>query len=80
MNIVLVQAPNPSSLWNTQSFPPLGLLYVAASVKHLSDVSVALLDAGCEGISAQETAARVLRLNPDIVGVAVTSANFDQAA
>jgi anaerobic magnesium-protoporphyrin IX monomethyl ester cyclase len=79
MNIVLATAPDEGSSWNEGSFPPLGLLYVAASVQNLPGVQIKLVDAFCEGLSMDRSVARILALAPDMLGVTVTSKNFQEA-
>jgi anaerobic magnesium-protoporphyrin IX monomethyl ester cyclase len=73
MNIVLATAPIPDLKGNAGSFPPLGLMYLAGSVKNLPGVQVSLVDAANEGLTAEETAARILALSPDLIGISVGS-------
>ena len=79
MNIVLATAPNEESSWNEGSFPPLGLLYVAASVKNLPGVRVKVIDTFCEGLNLDQAVERILAQAPDMLGVTVTSRNFQEA-
>ena len=79
MNIVLATAPDEGSPWNEGSFPPLGLLYVATSVKQLPGVGVKVLDTFCEGLTMDQSVERILGLAPDILGLTVTSKNFREA-
>lgn len=52
-------------------FPPLGILYLAASLRNLPGVKVSVLDAQAEGISADDVARRVVHDEIDVVGVSV---------
>jgi anaerobic magnesium-protoporphyrin IX monomethyl ester cyclase len=76
MNIVLATAPDEDSPWNVGSFPPLGLLYVASSVRHLPGVRVKICDTFCEGLTMDQAVERILSQAPDLLGVTVTSKNF----
>ncbi len=67
----------PKVPWNAGSFPPLGLLYLAGSVKNLPDVRVRLVDAFCEGLDVDQSAEKILSHSPDVVGVSVTSRHFE---
>ncbi|MFZ5450590.1 MAG: B12-binding domain-containing radical SAM protein [Thermodesulfobacteriota bacterium] len=79
MNIVLATAPDEDSPWNEGSFPPLGLLYVATSVKNLPGVEVKVIDTYCEGLNMDQSVERILSCSPDLLGVTVTSKNFREA-
>ncbi|MDD5643494.1 MAG: hypothetical protein PHX53_17725, partial [Syntrophales bacterium] len=79
MNIVLATAPDEDSPWNEGSFPPLGLLYVAGSVKNLPGVAVKVIDTYGEGLTLYQSVERILSCSPDILGVTVTSKNFREA-
>lgn len=79
MNIVLATAPDEDSPWNEGSFPPLGLLYIASSVKDLPGVQVKVIDTYCEGLNLDQSVARIVSCSPDILGVTVTSKNFREA-
>ena len=52
-------------------FPPLGILYLAASVRGLADVEVSVIDAHGEGLSADEVALRAGEGGFDLVGISV---------
>jgi anaerobic magnesium-protoporphyrin IX monomethyl ester cyclase len=79
VNIALATSPDKRSPWNVGSFPPLGLLYVAASVNNIPGVRVKLVDTFCEGLSMDQSVERILALAPDMLGVTVTSKNFQEA-
>jgi anaerobic magnesium-protoporphyrin IX monomethyl ester cyclase len=80
MNIVLVTVPIPEIPWNTGSFPPLGLLYLAGGVKPLTKVKVSLVDAFCEGLNVRQSVERILSSSPDLVGLSMASRNLKEAA
>ncbi|MCL2389087.1 MAG: B12-binding domain-containing radical SAM protein [Elusimicrobia bacterium] len=51
-------------------FPPLGLLYIAAYIeKHAPQHSVYLLDCAAEEISYNSLADKILKIQPDIIGI-----------
>ncbi len=76
LNIVLATSPIDIA-WNSGSFPPLGLLYLAANIKNLPGVRVKIVDAFCEGLNVDQTAERILALSPDVVGVSVMSTKLE---
>ncbi|MBI5683449.1 MAG: B12-binding domain-containing radical SAM protein [Verrucomicrobia bacterium] len=73
MNIVLATPPIPGVSCNTGSFPPLGLMYLAAGAKQLPGVRVKLVDAFCEGLDMDRAADAILSHSPDVVGLSVAS-------
>ena len=76
MNIVLATAPDEEKSWNVGSFPPLGLLYVGGSVKQLPGVRVKVVDTYGAGLNMDRSVERILALEPDMLGVTVTSQTF----
>lgn len=80
MRIVLATAPIPEISWNTGSFPPLGLLYLAAGVKHMPDVRVSLVDAFGRGMDVDRAVEAILANSPDVVGISVASKNLKDVA
>ena len=76
MNIVLATATDEAKSWNVGSFPPLGLLYVAGSVKPLPGVRVTVVDTYGEGLNLDRSVERILAAEPDMLGVTVTSQTF----
>lgn len=76
MNIVLATATDEAKAWNVGSFPPLGLLYIAGSVKPLPGVRVKVVDTYGEGLDMDRAVARILAAEPDMLGVTVTSQTF----
>lgn len=79
MKIVLASAPHAQNAWNSESFPPLGLLYVAGGVSGLPNARVRIVDCFGEGLTVGEAAGRILAIEPDIVGLSITSRNLDEA-
>jgi radical SAM superfamily enzyme YgiQ (UPF0313 family) len=80
MNLVLTNTPIPELKWNVGAFPPLGLLYVAASVKALPGVKVHLVDTANEGYDAEQAAAAILAQRPDLLGLSLTSCGLENVA
>lgn len=52
-------------------FPPLGILYLAASIRDLAGVEVSVVDAHAEGLSADRVALKVIEGGHDLVGITV---------
>ncbi len=50
--------------------PPMGILYIAAELQ-LAGHSVSIVDSDIEGLTAQETAERILESEPDLVGFSI---------
>ncbi len=78
MKVLLVTPPNlnpvrsilPSEVEAERGlFPPLGILYLAASIKDKAEVSV--VDAHAEGLGAEDVARRVGDGGHDLVGISV---------
>ena len=55
----------PYFLKEAVSYPPLGLLYLAAQVK---DTEVKILDTSCEKLTIEQTVQRIMQEKPDILG------------
>ncbi len=79
MKIALATAPRVDEPWNSGSFPPLGLLYVAGGLKDLPGVEVKVLDTYGEGLDIDRSVERVLAVSPDVVGLTVTSGNVQDS-
>ncbi|MCP4624326.1 MAG: B12-binding domain-containing radical SAM protein [bacterium] len=75
-NIVLSQVKSPDLGWQQGSFPPLGLMYIGASVQNLPGVKVRMVDGLNERLDIEQTARRILELEPDIIGLTLISRNF----
>ena len=80
MKLLLVNPPSESSI----AFPPLGLLYLAAHLRHnVPDLSVSVVDAHLGGIQGEDLARQMARSRADIIGITSLStnhANLVQAA
>jgi anaerobic magnesium-protoporphyrin IX monomethyl ester cyclase len=77
MNIVLATSPAEEDKHGVRSLPPLSLGYLAASLKHLPDATVRIVDAYGECLSVAQAAERVLALSPDLLAVSSTSFCFN---
>jgi len=55
------------------SFPPLGILYLAAAVKQLPGIEVLAVDAPTQNLTADQIADQVLREKIDVVGISILS-------
>ena len=60
----------------TELWPPLGLLYIAGSVKRERKDEVVILDAFCENLTAEQFVARVREEAPDVVGMNCSTHTF----
>ena len=60
----------------TELWPPLGLLYIAASVKERGREDVRVLDAFCRNLTGDELAAEVVRERPDVFGINCSTHTF----
>lgn len=76
MRIVLTTPPAEGKARST--LPPIGLTYLAGSVKNAPGMEVRIVDAMSEGLNVDEAVERVLGLYPDVVGVTVTSASIQR--
>ncbi len=72
MKILLSTPPGKTSeLW-----PPLGLLYIASSLRARGREDVQVLDAFCHNLDGDELAARVVREKPDVFGINCSTHTF----
>jgi anaerobic magnesium-protoporphyrin IX monomethyl ester cyclase len=80
MKIVLINPnPLPESPWYTkQPVPPVGLMYVAA-VLEKEGYEVKIVDAYLERLSQIELSKRIIKQDPDIVGITTDSCNFHES-
>jgi len=53
--------------------PPIGLLYVATSIKENSDHKVEVLDASVDKLSMEQIGKEIKKSNPDIVGMTLST-------
>ena len=79
MRIVLATPPADGDKWGVGSFPTLGLAYLAASVKVLPGTAVTVVDGLAEGLDLAEATERVLAVDPDMLGVTVTSFTIERS-
>jgi len=63
----------------TEKWPPLGLLYIASSLKAARKDEVAVVDAFCEGLSREELVGRMVKEDPDVVGMNCSTHTFLEA-
>ena len=49
--------------------PPLGLLYIAASIEKYSDYDVEVLDSQVENLDYNDLKSRISSSSPDVVGI-----------
>ena len=59
--------------------PPLGLVALA-SASQSKRYPTAILDASTEGLDVEAAAARVIAARPDVVGITITTPQYDGAA
>ncbi|HUL39966.1 MAG TPA: radical SAM protein [Methanomassiliicoccales archaeon] len=60
----------------TEKWPPLGLLYLASSLREERDDKVTVCDAFCAGMGSEELATRIIEEKPDIVGLNCSTHTF----
>ena len=60
----------------TELWPPLGLLYIASSLKARGHTDVQVLDAFCRNLSGDQLADRVVREHPDVFGINCSTHTF----
>jgi anaerobic magnesium-protoporphyrin IX monomethyl ester cyclase len=78
MKIVLATTPRTGEPWNSGSFPPLGLLYVAGGLRSLPEIETKVLDTYGEWLNVDQSIERMLALSPDVVGLTITSGNVEE--
>jgi radical SAM superfamily enzyme YgiQ (UPF0313 family) len=80
MNVLLVNPPSrrpvrsilpPQVEAERGRFPPLGILYLAASIRGLPAVEVTVIDAHAENLTADDIALKVIEGNYEVVGISV---------
>lgn len=70
MNIVLATPPYEGGR-HSNSFPPMGLLYIAAGLKQKNLGNVYFVDGLCEALSVEVALDRILRHSPQVLGLSV---------
>lgn len=79
MNVLLINPPNlneiiannPVIIEEERGYsPPLGLLYIAASLEESTGHRVSVLDAQVEKLDYDQIESRIRKLSPDVVGIA----------
>ncbi len=78
MQIVLATPPADGDTWGIGSFPTLGLAYLASSVMSIPGMKVTVVDGLAEGLDLAEATERVLSVDPDMLGVTVTSMTIER--
>jgi len=72
MKVLLSTPPgNTTELW-----PPLGLLYIASSLRATRSDTVRVIDAFCENLSTAELVRRVAGAGPDVFGINCSTHTF----
>lgn len=72
MKVLLTSPPGQT----TERWPPLGLLYLASSIKQHRGDEVVVLDAFCMNLSPEQLAERIVRERPDLVGLSTSTHTF----
>ncbi len=72
MKILLTSPPGQT----TERWPPLGLLYLASSIKQHRSDEVIVLDAFCMNLSREQLAERIIRERPDFIGLSTSTHTF----
>ena len=75
MKVVLSTPPGKT----TELWPPLGLLYVAASNRSKRTDDIRVIDAFCENLDEGELVAQVAREKPDVFGINCSTHTFMSA-
>jgi anaerobic magnesium-protoporphyrin IX monomethyl ester cyclase len=72
MKVLLSTPPGKTS----ERWPPLGLLYIASSIKENRNDDVVVIDAFCENLDKDELVSRIVSHNPDVVGFNCSTHTF----
>jgi radical SAM superfamily enzyme YgiQ (UPF0313 family) len=72
MKVLLSTPPGKT----TELWPPLGLLYIASSVKAKRGDEVKVIDAFCENLTGAELSRRVMEEEPDVFGINCSTHTF----
>lgn len=83
MNVALINPPQQPGLKTFSEIgmivPPLGLAYLAAVLEE-SDYPVTIIDAPAQGLTFPQLRKEFEKLDPDVVGISVTTPNFKEAS
>jgi radical SAM superfamily enzyme YgiQ (UPF0313 family) len=72
MKVLLSTPPGKT----TELWPPLGLLYIASSVKAKRRDEIKVIDAFCENLTGAELSRRVVEEKPDVFGINCSTHTF----
>ncbi|HDP96272.1 MAG TPA: radical SAM protein [Euryarchaeota archaeon] len=72
MKVVLSTPPGKT----TELWPPLGLLYIASSMRQRRGDDVQVIDAFCENLTGQELIERVVEADPNVFGMNCSTHTF----
>jgi len=72
MKVILATPPGRTS----EKWPPLGLLYIASSLRSQRPDDIRVIDAFCENLSPEGLVARVVRERPDVFGMNCSTHTF----
>lgn len=60
----------------TELWPPLGLMYIASSLRRAGEDDVKIIDAFCENLTTEQLIARVEQERPDVFGINCSTHTF----
>ena len=72
MKVLLTTPPGKTS----EKWPPLGLLYMASSIRTTRDDDIVVLDAFCQNMSIDELVSRIIDEAPDVLGINCSTHTF----
>jgi len=72
MKVVLATPPGKT----TELWPPLGLMYIASSMRKAGRSDVRIVDAFCENLTAEQLISRVEQERPDVFGINCSTHTF----
>lgn len=72
MKVLLSTPPGKT----TELWPPLGLLYIASSLRSVRQDDVKVVDAFCENLGQDELVSRVVNERPDVFGINCSTHTF----
>jgi anaerobic magnesium-protoporphyrin IX monomethyl ester cyclase len=68
-----IQGPIPESITAISGFPPLNLLYLAASVETLPDINIKIFDCRIDRLSYEALTIKIAEFSPSIVGISTNT-------